>query len=700
MEEITIKLVKKIENKTIALKDFYDVLMEEKIDNVIKFIAILSENPIIDGYLSSFFSNQKYTEEEIIKKYGEFEGNILVSYAIIKNLLDEENIDYKDIDVKELSALNLFFKDIANLPVLSKEENLKYVKRYQENKKLGNNTLCEYYRNLIAEGNIRLIIYIARKNASAKVPLEDLINEGFFGLAKAIEHYDFSYDCAFSTYAIFWIKKSIMMSIQSKERSIRLPVGIQIKYNKYLRMKEELSNKLGRNATNEEVAIAMGESIKAIDTLIITIKNTVSLDEKVSDDNEDDRYNFIIDKTSSFEEEYINKETVLKLIECLNEKEKEIIIKRYILDYTLDKVGKMYSITRERVRQIEIKALRKMKSYYFGAEKKLVKRKINDLNSPAKVNTYGTLSEILGLSFDDTVFFISTLDKSSNLYNLIIKCFGNDLKGYLNKNKLDNKFYKELVNVLNFMKNIINSNNNFKDKYLSNIVSISLDDIKVYISEEEMTILKRAFGENLDRKFINTVRIDILEKIINHINEQVKEAKMIMEKETKKVSRSKYDNMTLDMILGISYEEIITIFSKYNKDMLIYKVFVKTFGSDLKGKFNLNGLSANEKMVLYSKINWLKGKSFSRMKKSSIKEDNDLNKYYMCIISLMPKEYKTILSLYFENYSLDKIASLMDLDINDVNNKLKEGISFMQEIISLYNKTFNENLSENKKMLR
>ena len=77
---------------------------------------------------------------------------------------------------------------------------------------------------------------------------------------------------------------------------------------------------------------------------------------------------------------------------------------------------------------------------------------------------------------------------------------------------------------------------------------------------------------------------------------------------------------------------------------------------------------------------------------SLLSENNDLNKYYMTIISLMPKEYKTILSLYFENYSLDKIASLMDLDINDVNNRLKEGILFMEKIISLYNKTFDEKM--------
>ena len=934
MEEITIKLVIKIENKTIALKDFYDVLMEENIDNVIKFISLLSENTIIDDYLSSFFNNQKYTEEEIIKKYGEFEGSILVSYALIKNLLEEETIDYKDIDVKELSALNLFFKDIANLPILSKEENLKYVKRYQESKKLGNNTLCEYYRNLIVEGNIRLVIYVARKSANSKTPLEDLISEGFFGLAKAIEHYDFNYDCAFSTYAVFWIRQKIMRSVYKNGRSIKIPEHVQMKYNKYFLIKTKLSNKLGRNATNEEIAIAMGEKIETIDTLIESFKDVTSLDSKLSDDSETDKYNFIENKSSSFENDVINRETVLKLMSCLNEKEKDVILKRYIQDYTLDAVGKMYRITRERVRQIENRALLKMRNFsnmnvtlnvkneselildgktlkevigeikansfnsyfrknsklktiYFKAfgenldkvydDSNLEKREIYvlrasikkiiktnnvgigkkydnktleeifklasdmtdddikevknkwwrksllnngncmdvlvkafgvDGNEPCnlsvlnfeekiklrskldywvirlseevkkknkKTYTYRRLNEILELSYDDTVYFVSTLDKKSSLYKMIILVFGNDLKGYLNKNELEKETYTKLVSNLSTMKKIINDKNIYKNKYLIDIVNTNLSDIKTFVSEEEMTILKKAFGEKLDRRFINTVSVRVLTKVINHINKKIKEVELKMEKETKtnKGKKSVYKNKTLDKILGISYEEVLSIFNKGRKDTTIYKIFVKAFGEDLKGVFNTNNLNTNEKLMLYNKVNTLKkqigikkgkksmyenmtldkilGISYEEVlsifntgrkdttiykvfvkafgedlkgifntsnldktekillynkinvlksKKDSIKEDKDLNKYYMCIISLMPKEYKTILSLYFENYSLEKIANLMDLNINDVNNKLKEGISFMQEIISLYNKTFNEKLDENEKMLR
>ena len=395
---------------------------------------------------------------------------------------------------------------------------------------------------------------------------------------------------------------------------------------------------------------------------------------------------------------------------------------------------------------------------------------------------YKTLNEILGLSYEDTIYFVNTLDKDSQTYNIIINVFGNDLKGCLEKDKLEKEVYTKLLSNLNNMKKIINGNNVYKNKYLSDIVSIDLDKIKTYVNEEKLVILKKAFGENLDRRFINTVSVKVLTKVINNLNKQIKEeVKMKSETKANRGKKSMYENMTLDEILDISYEEVLDVFNKVKKDTSIYKVFVKVFGEDFKGIFNISNLDTNEKITLYSKINSLKkvknnskdkksmyenmtldeilgisyeevldafnktrketkiykifakafGEDFkgkfdlsqlehnekimlynkiNRLKKKFLgnlenkkttkKENDDLNKYYITIISLMPKEYKTILSLYFENFSLDKIANLMDLDINDVNNRLKEGILFIEKIISLYNKTFDEKIPENEKVLR
>lgn len=857
MEEIIDSLVKKIENRTIRLKDFCESLEKEKMDNCINFVSLICENNVINNYLGSFFDGKKYTEEEIINKYGDEEGNILISYAIIKNFIKEEVIDFEETeDIKSLDSLDLFFKDIKNLPILSREENIMYVKLYQENKKLGNEALCKYYRNLIIEGNIRLIIYVARNYTNPEISLADLISEGCFGVTRAIDCFDPTFDCAFSTYAIYWIKQRITRSVYNNNRSIRLPIHVQFKHKKYVLAKKELSDELGRSVTNEEVAIAMGESIEYINELIDAFKDVTSLDENVTDDYKTDRYNYAISEKSFFEDDIINKETVLKLMSCLNQKEKDIIIKRYILGYTLDFVGNMYNVSRERIRQIEKKALFKMRNFskikmtvvdektgrlvldcktlkdiigkekvnefdsyiqensrirllYFKAfgnnldevydESKLEREEVYDLkasikrimrkngvgigkkydnktleeifklascmneddirraknkwwrkamisgddiasvlikafgesgNKPCELKkltseermklrvrldywtvrlaeelkektknsyAYRTLNEILGLSYDDTVYFISTLDKSSSFYKIIINVFGNDLKGYLNKDELDKEVYKRLISGLSAMKEVVERDNAFKNKYLADIVNIDLCNIRICVSEEEMVLLKTAFGENLDRRFINTVGIKALSKVINHINEYVKGVSNVMENKKDKIGNGRktmYENMTLDMILGISYEEMLDVFNESRKDTSIYRVFVKAFGEDFKGTFNLSKLDENEKLTIYNKINRLKKRFLVDLKNESF------NDYRMCVISLMPNDYKTILTLYFEDYSLEKIASLTGLDIEELNNKLKEGITFIKKIISLYNRTFGVDIPENEKMLR
>ena len=242
----------------------------------------------------------------------------------------------------------------------------------------------------------------------------------------------------------------------------------------------------------------------------------------------------------------------------------------------------------------------------------------------------------------------------------------------------------------------------YENMTLDEILDISYEELLDIFNEtkketKNYKIFAKAFGEDFKGIF-NTSNLDDIEKI--SLYTKINSLKKAINNPNGK--KNMYKNMTLDMILGISYEEVLDIFNETKKETKTYKIFAKAFGEDFKGTFDLSKLEHNERVMLYNKINRLKKKFLGNLenKKLTKKENNDLNKYYMTIISLMPKEYKTILSLYFENYSLDKIASLMDLDINDVNNRLKEGILFMEKIISLYNKTFDEKIPENEKMLR
>ena len=832
MQEIIKVLVEKINNKTISLQDFSNILIDKNIENGIKFMALLCENPTIDSYLSSFFSNKKYTEEELIRRYGELNGNILTSYGIIKNLIKEEIIDYKEININSLDSVDLFFKDMSDLPILSKEDTLKYIKIYQEAKSLGKVDICDKYRNLIIEGNIRLIVYIAKKIASTDMTLLDLVNEGFFGMSKAIDYYDFSYGSSFSSYAYYWIKSLITRSIHNKERNIRIPVRVQEKYRKVMKVEEKLTNTLGREVSIKEIADEMNEDCANIEELVNNIGFLTSLDAEVKDDTETNRYNFVPDKIN-LEEAIVNKTAVLTFLECLTEREKDIITKRYGEDYTLEEIGKMYKMTRERVRQIEEKALGKMQNFLKNNTKSIQsekneriilngktlidligKEKVNDFDYCAKVSTYirslfykafgpnldevykdnlnskeatylkqavkniinndyksygkeysgktlneifaldnidllwkeltrkdntisnifikafgpdgkgicnldnlsyyekskvvskisklmskkeqgadtfspKKLNEMLRLSYEDTIRFVNALDKNEELY----KAFGNELNEFLDKSKFSEKDYALLLRRLGILSKIAKEDNIYKGKTLEEIINESLSNIKLVATPTNLEVLTKAFGENLDLKFINNVSLAVLantlEKIKNRINNKSRQ-------NITRNRKSRNDGKTLNIILGITYEEVLNIFNSERKNTKIYSLFVKVFGSDFTKTYDTSYLTKNEKNILRIKINNLKEKVKSRTSKEETTNLNNdaenLKKYYKVIIDFMPEDYKLILYLFLgifnEKYSIKQIAKFLRISEEEVSLKVDTGMTFIKTVINAYNKTF------------
>lgn len=832
MQEIIKVLVEKINNKTISLQDFSNILIDKNIENGIKFMALLCENPTIDSYLSSFFSNKKYTEEELIRRYGELNGNILTSYGIIKNLIKEEIIDYKEININSLDSVDLFFKDMSDLPILSKEDTLKYIKIYQEAKSLGKVDICDKYRNLIIEGNIRLIVYIAKKIPSTDMTLLDLVNEGFFGMSKAIDYYDFSYGSSFSSYAYYWIKSLITRSIHNKERNIRIPVRVQEKYRKVMKVEEKLTNTLGREVSIKEIADEMNEDCANIEELVNNIGFLTSLDAEVKDDTETNRYNFVPDKIN-LEEAIVNKTAVLTFLECLTEREKDIITKRYGEDYTLEEIGKMYKMTRERVRQIEEKALGKMQNFLKNNTKSIQsekneriilngktlidligKEKVNDFDYCAKVSTYirslfykafgpnldevykdnlnskettylkqavkniinndyksygkeysgktlneifaldnidllwkeltrkdntisnifikafgpdgkgicnldnlsyyekskvvskisklmskkeqgadtfssKKLNEMLRLSYEDTIRFVNALDKNEELY----KAFGNELNEFLDKSKFSEKDYALLLRRLGILSKIAKEDNIYKGKTLEEIINESLSNIKLVATPTNLEVLTKAFGENLDLKFINNVSLAVLantlEKIKNRINNKSRQ-------NITRNRKSRNDGKTLNIILGITYEEVLNIFNSERKNTKIYSLFVKVFGSDFTKTYDTSYLTKNEKNILRIKINNLKEKVKSRTSKEETTNLNNdaenLKKYYKVIIDFMPEDYKLILYLFLgifnEKYSIKQIAKFLRISEEEVSLKVDTGMTFIKTVINAYNKTF------------
>ena len=244
----------------------------------------------------------KYNEDDIYNTFGETNGDILFCYASLKNLIVEDELDYSYGDSKDLYSEALFFSEIRDIPIMDKNVTnnyianfQKYKKLYEESKNPEEKAIYErkyiFYQNQVIEGNIRLIISIANKKTRYGLELNELINEGTFGMIKAMERFDASLGFAFSTYATCWLRQSISRAIEEKGRTIRIPSAQYQVYNKYLTAVKTLSLKLNREPSLEELADYLEMDLKKLTHLVVSFSENPSLDATPKDENEKDQEN-------------------------------------------------------------------------------------------------------------------------------------------------------------------------------------------------------------------------------------------------------------------------------------------------------------------------------------------------------------------------------------------------------------------------
>lgn len=227
------------------------------------------------------------------------------------------------------------------------------------------------YRNKIIEHNMKLIYSISKRYKGMGIPLEDLIQDGVIGMITAIEKFDTSYDVQFSTYAVQWIRQSMLRAIADKGKLVRLPVHVQEESFRLRKTRAKLMIELGREPSIDELVLETGESREKIERLWTAIVDPVFLDNAIGDDENSTMYDIIRDKSVESPDEVVltslgNKEIIdgfLSLIK--NDRDREIITMRYGLNgnppMTLDEVGSEFSLTRERIRQIETRVLDKIR---------------------------------------------------------------------------------------------------------------------------------------------------------------------------------------------------------------------------------------------------------------------------------------------------------------------------------------------------
>lgn len=270
---------------------------------------------------------------------------------------------YVDDDVAD-DSVRLYLREIGKIPLLSSPEELELAQRVVAGDKDA--------KDKMAEANMRLVVSIAKRYVGRGLDLLDLIQEGNTGLLRAVEKFDPDKGFKFSTYATWWIRQAITRAIADQARVIRIPVHMVETINKLLRTQRRLTQELNREPTNDEIAAAMEIEVEKVEHIMKIKQEISSLDASIRDDEEDSVLaDFIEDEdTVSPEESATNqllKEQVKEVLSALTEREQKIIRLRFGLEdgkqHTLEEVGQEFSVTRERIRQIEAKALAKLRKH-------------------------------------------------------------------------------------------------------------------------------------------------------------------------------------------------------------------------------------------------------------------------------------------------------------------------------------------------
>ncbi|MDO5010360.1 MAG: sigma-70 family RNA polymerase sigma factor [Intestinibacter bartlettii] len=257
-------------------------------------------------------------------------------------------------------SMKMYLKEIGKIPLLTREEELEIAKRVYEGD--------EVAKQILVESNLRLVVSIARKYIRKGMPILDLIQEGTLGLIKAVEKFDYTKGFKFSTYATWWIRQSITRAIADQARTIRVPVHMVEKINKISSVSLELSNELGREPKPEEISKELNMPVQKVVQVMNISQRPQSIDSTIGQEDDTELEQLIADKNTISPEEAVTtsmlKEEIESVLETLSDREKGILELRYGLTdgekRTLEEVGKVFNVTRERARQIEKKALRKL----------------------------------------------------------------------------------------------------------------------------------------------------------------------------------------------------------------------------------------------------------------------------------------------------------------------------------------------------
>ena len=352
-----------------------DAKFEEQLKSLIE-VAKKKKNVLEDKEVLGHFSGVDLNEQRMEVIYDTLEANNIDVLSMTEE--EPEDIPFDDMDDGEVEQIDIsipegvsiedpvrmYLKEIGKVPLLSAEEEIELAKLMEKGGPEG-----ERAKKKLAEANLRLVVSIAKRYVGRGMLFLDLIQEGNLGLIKAVEKFDYQKGYKFSTYATWWIRQAITRAIADQARTIRIPVHMVETINKVIRVSRQLLQELGHDPSPEEISEEMNMPVDKVREILKIAQEPVSLETPIGEEEDSHLGDFIPDEAASEPSEAASftllKEQLVDVLSTLTPREEKVLKLRFGIEdgrtRTLEEVGKEFNVTRERIRQIEAKALRKLR---------------------------------------------------------------------------------------------------------------------------------------------------------------------------------------------------------------------------------------------------------------------------------------------------------------------------------------------------